>query len=62
MQLRLTVRRLQIGSWCIGMTQRALDMLGEHANQRVTFGQKLAEALSMVMALPAVMSNLSRCT
>jgi len=25
------------------MTQRALDMLVEHANQRVTFGQKLAD-------------------
>ena len=43
MQLRLTVRRLQMGSWCVGMTQRALDMLVEHANQRVTFGQKLAD-------------------
>jgi acyl-CoA dehydrogenase len=43
MQLRLTVRRLQMGAWCIGMTQRALDMLVEHANQRVTFGQKLAD-------------------
>jgi acyl-CoA dehydrogenase len=43
MQLRLTVRRLQMGSWCIGMAQRALDMLVEHANQRVTFGQKLAD-------------------
>src|SRR5262249_34826285 len=43
MQLRLTVRRLQMGSWCVGMAQRALDMLVEHANQRVTFGQKLAD-------------------
>jgi acyl-CoA dehydrogenase len=43
MQLRLTVRRLQMGAWCIGMAQRALDMMVEHANQRVTFGQKLAD-------------------
>ena len=43
MQLRLTVRRLQMGAWCTGMAQRALDMLVEHANQRVTFGQKLAD-------------------
>ena len=27
MQLRLTIRRLQMGSWCIGMAQRALDMM-----------------------------------
>src|ERR1700727_2211833 len=43
MQLRLTVRRLQIGAWCIGMTRRALDMMIEHAKQRVTFGQRLAD-------------------
>ena len=43
MQLRLTVRRLQIGAWCVGMTRRALDMMMEHAKQRVTFGQRLAD-------------------
>ena len=43
MQLRLTVRRLQMGAWCIGMSRRALTMMCEHANQRVTFGQRLAD-------------------
>ncbi|HSU07437.1 MAG TPA: acyl-CoA dehydrogenase family protein [Acetobacteraceae bacterium] len=43
MQLRLTIRRLQMGAWCIGMARRALDMLCEHARQRVTFGAKLAD-------------------
>jgi acyl-CoA dehydrogenase len=43
MQLRLTVRRLQMGAWCIGMTRRALDMMVEHAKQRVTFGARLAD-------------------
>ncbi len=43
MQLRLTVRRLQMGAWCIGMARRALDMMVEHAKQRVTFGQRLAD-------------------
>jgi acyl-CoA dehydrogenase len=43
MQLRLTVRRLQMGAWCLGMAQRALDMLCEHATQRVTFGERLAD-------------------
>jgi acyl-CoA dehydrogenase len=43
MQMRLTIRRLQMGSWCVGMAQRALDMLVDHANQRVTFGEKLAD-------------------
>ena len=43
MQLRLTVRRLQMGAWCTGMAVRALDMLCAHATQRVTFGQRLAD-------------------
>jgi alkylation response protein AidB-like acyl-CoA dehydrogenase len=43
MQLRLTIRRLQMGAWCTGMAIRALDMLCEHAKQRVTFGQRLAD-------------------
>ncbi len=43
MQLRLIVRRLQMGAWCLGMTRRAQDMLCEHANQRVTFGTPLAD-------------------
>ena len=43
MQLRLTVRRIQIGAWCVGMTRRALEMMMEHAKQRVTFGARLAD-------------------
>ncbi|MFW8565055.1 acyl-CoA dehydrogenase family protein [Orrella sp. 11846] len=42
MQLRLNVRRLQIGAWCLGMSRRALEMFAEHAKQRVTFGETLA--------------------
>lgn len=43
MQLRLTVRRLEIGTWCVGMAQRCLDMMVDYAKQRVTFGQRLAD-------------------
>jgi acyl-CoA dehydrogenase len=43
MQLRLTVRRLEIGSWCVGYAQRCLDMMIDYAKQRVTFGQRLAD-------------------
>src|SRR6201998_376528 len=35
MQLRLTVRRVQIGAWCVGLSRRALDMMVEDAQQRV---------------------------
>ena len=47
MQLRLIVRRLQMGAWCLGMANRALDMMCEYANQRVTFGAPLAERQSI---------------
>jgi acyl-CoA dehydrogenase len=43
MQLRLTVRRIQMGAWCVGITRRALDMMMDHAKQRSTFGVKLAD-------------------
>ncbi len=47
MQKRLVVRRLQMGAWCLGMTNRALDMLCEYANQRSTFGELLANRQSI---------------
>jgi acyl-CoA dehydrogenase len=43
MQLRLNVRRLQIGAWAIGLARRALDMMCAHVKQRRTFGALLAD-------------------
>ena len=43
MQLRLGTRRLEMAAWSIGMAARALDIMVEHARQRVTFGQRLAD-------------------
>lgn len=43
MQVRLGARRLEIAANCIGMAQRALDMLVEYAPQRVTFGEPLSK-------------------
>jgi len=43
MQGRLVIRRLQMGAWCLGMANRALDMMCEQANQRSTFGSLLAD-------------------
>ena len=42
MQVRLGTRRMEMAAWCIGLAQRALDMMCEYAPQRVTFGQPLA--------------------
>jgi len=43
MQVRLSTRRVQMACWCIGIAQRAVDMICEHARQRVTFGVPLAD-------------------
>ncbi len=43
MQLRLTVRRLEMGATCVGIARRALDLMIEQANQRSTFGTRLAD-------------------
>ena len=43
MQMRLTVRRLEIGARCIGMAERALKMMCEHTQQRETFGSLLSD-------------------
>ena len=43
MQVRLSTRRLEMTSTCIGMAQRALDMMCEYAPQRVTFGVPLSQ-------------------
>jgi len=43
MQLRLNVRRLQMGARCVGMARRALGMMCVQAKQRSTFGVSLAD-------------------
>ncbi|MFK7975246.1 MAG: acyl-CoA dehydrogenase family protein [Halioglobus sp.] len=43
MQLRLTVRRLQMGAWCVGKARRALDIMRDYVKQRHTHGQPLSE-------------------
>ncbi len=43
MQLRLATRRVQMASWCVGLANRALDMICEYAPQRSTFGAPLSE-------------------
>lgn len=43
MQLRLSTRRVQMAAWCVGLSQRALNMICEYAPQRKTFGAPLSE-------------------
>ena len=39
----LDVIRVDVGARTLGMAERLIDMMVEHANTRVTFGQKLAD-------------------
>lgn len=43
MQVRLSTRRLEMVAWCVGMAQRALEMICEYAPERTTFGAPLSE-------------------
>lgn len=61
MQLRLTVRRLQMGAWCIGIARRALQMMCEHARQRVTFGAKLSDRQAIQWWIADAATKLHAC-
>jgi acyl-CoA dehydrogenase len=43
LQKRFSLRRLQLASLCLGMAQRALDMMMEYTPQRKTFGVPLSD-------------------
>lgn len=43
MQLRLTVRRLEMGAWCVGKSRRALDIMRDYVTQKKTFGLPISE-------------------
>jgi acyl-CoA dehydrogenase len=43
MQVRLSTRRLQMVAWCVGIAERALEMICEYAPQRETFGAPLSQ-------------------
>lgn len=43
LQNRLGIRRMECACWCLGYAQRALDLMIEQANTRVTFGKPLAD-------------------
>lgn len=43
LQNRLGVRRMEIATRSLGLAARCLALMIEHANQRVTFGERLAE-------------------
>jgi len=61
MQLRLTVRRLQMGAWSIGITRRALEMMMEHVKQRVTFGQRLADRQAIQWWIAEAATKIHAC-
>ncbi|MHC2334972.1 acyl-CoA dehydrogenase family protein [Bradyrhizobium sp. USDA 4454] len=61
MQLRLRTRRLEMGSTCVGITKRALDMMCEHARQRETFGVRLAERQAIQWWIADISTRMHAC-
>ncbi|WP_454644690.1 acyl-CoA dehydrogenase family protein [Bradyrhizobium liaoningense] len=61
MQLRLRTRRLEMGARAIGMTQRALDMMVDHALQRITFGVRLADRQAIQWWVADISTRLHAC-
>ncbi len=61
MQLRLNVRRLQMGARCIGMARRGLEMMAEHARQRVTWGVRLADRQAIQWFAAEAASEIHAC-
>ncbi|MSQ69415.1 MAG: acyl-CoA dehydrogenase [Gammaproteobacteria bacterium] len=61
MQLRLTIRRLQMGAWCTGMTVRALALLTEQARSRTTFGARLADRQAIQWWVADIATQLHAC-
>ncbi|PAY06376.1 acyl-CoA dehydrogenase [Bradyrhizobium sp. UFLA03-84] len=61
MQLRLRTRRLEMGSTCVGITKRALDMMCEHAKQRETFGVRLAERQAIQWWIADISTRMHAC-
>jgi alkylation response protein AidB-like acyl-CoA dehydrogenase len=61
MQGRLSSRRLQMAAWCIGRTERALDMLCAHAVQRKTFGELLSSRQTIQWWIADALTRLHAC-
>jgi acyl-CoA dehydrogenase len=61
MQLRLNVRRMQMGARCVGMARRALAMMAEHAGQRVTWGVRLADRQAIQWFAAEAASEIHAC-
>ncbi|HYM33621.1 MAG TPA: acyl-CoA dehydrogenase family protein, partial [Candidatus Cybelea sp.] len=61
MQQRLSTRRVQMAAWCIGLGQRALDMMCEYVPQRVTFGKPLSERQAIQWWIADAATRLHAC-
>ncbi|MEM7403747.1 MAG: acyl-CoA dehydrogenase family protein [Pseudomonadota bacterium] len=61
MQLRLTVRRLQMGAWCVGMAERALHIMLEHVTQRETFGALLSDRQAIQWWIAEAATKIHAC-
>jgi acyl-CoA dehydrogenase len=61
MQARLSSRRLQMAAWCIGRSERALEMMRDHVLQRTTFGALLADRQSIQWWIADAATQIHAC-
>ncbi len=61
MQLRLGTRRVQMASWCVGLSQRALDMICDYVPQRRTFGTPLSERQAIQWWIADAVTRIHAC-
>jgi acyl-CoA dehydrogenase len=61
MQARLSTRRLQMAAWCIGRSERALEMMRDHVLQRTTFGALLADRQSIQWWIADAATQIHAC-
>ena len=61
MQLRLINKRLEIAATCIGMAERALEIMSAHARERVTFGAPLADRQAIQWWAAEIATRIHAC-
>ena len=58
---RLGIRRMEIAARCLGYARRCIEMMIEQANNRSTFGAKLADRQSVQFAISDSWQELEMC-
>jgi acyl-CoA dehydrogenase len=61
MQLRLNIRRIEMAAVALGVAQRAMKMLVDHARDRTTFGVRLADRQAIQWWIADIETRIYQC-